>query len=106
MSRQNIPNDKRRLMVSLNYVDKLKWSQDEGRRLSQLRDKIPMRALADKISASGVSCSYQYIHKLEEGKAESVSTDLILAICGALDIDFNELFPGIYLDISQIITKD
>lgn len=93
-------------MVALTYVDKLKWSQEEGRRLEELRGKIPMRALAEKINALGISCSYQYIHKLEEGKAESVSTDLLLAICGALGIDFNQLFPGIYLDISQIITKD
>jgi len=96
-------NDKSKLMISLDSVDRLKWSYELGKRLQFLRGNIPMRTLADKVNNNGVTCTYQYIHKLEVGKAEAVSTDLILAICNALDADFKQLFPAVYIDPSELL---
>lgn len=99
-------NNKSKLMVSLNQVNQLKWSSEKGRLLSKLRGKTPIRTLAEKVGNNGISCSYQYIQKMESGKAESVSTEVIIAICNSLDIDFKQLFPGIYLDISELAEKN
>ncbi|WP_375491191.1 helix-turn-helix domain-containing protein [uncultured Nostoc sp.] len=90
-------------MISLDCVDRLKWSPELGSRLQSLRGDITMRTLADKVNNSGVTCTYQYIHKLEVGKAEAVSTELILAICNALDVDFKRLFPAVYFDPSELL---
>ena len=99
-------NDINKLMISLKCVDKLKWSPELGSRLQSLRGKTTMRALAEKVSNQGITCSYQYIYKLEDGKAESVSCDLIVAICNALEIDFKGLFPGVYIDFSELLHKN
>ena len=96
-------NDKTKLMISLDSVDRLKWTPEHGKRLQSLRGKIPMRTLADKVNNNGVTCTYQYIHKLEAGKAEAVSTDLVLAICNALNTDFKYLFPAVYIDPSELL---
>lgn len=96
-------NDKSKLMISLDSVDRLKWSPELGKRLQSLRGDVPMRTIAEKVSNSGVTCTYQYIHKLESGKSEAVSTDLIVAICNALDVDFKQLFPAVYIDPSELL---
>ncbi|MDF5730814.1 MAG: hypothetical protein PUP92_23065 [Rhizonema sp. PD38] len=96
-------NDQQKLMISLECVDKLKWSPELGKRLQSLRGEVSMRALAEKVSHNGLTCTYQYIHKLEVGKAESVSTELILAICNALDTDFKKLFPAVYFEPSELL---
>jgi DNA-binding Xre family transcriptional regulator len=96
-------NDKKKLMISLDAVDRLKWNPELGKRLQLLRGDVSMRMLAEKVNQSGITCTYQYVHKLEAGKAEAVSTDLILAICKALDIDFKRLFPSVYLDVSELL---
>lgn len=90
-------------MISLDCVDRLKWSPELGKRLQSLRGDVSMRLLADKVSQNGLTCTYQYIHKLEVGKAEAVSTELILAICNALGVDFKRLFPSVYLDPSELL---
>jgi len=96
-------NDQQKLMISLECVDKLKWSPELGKRLQSLRGDVSMRSLAEKVSHNGLTCTYQYIHKLEVGKAESVSTELILAICNALDTDFKKLFPSVYFEPSELL---
>ncbi|MBD2770938.1 helix-turn-helix domain-containing protein [Iningainema tapete] len=96
-------NDQTKLMISLECVDRLHWSHDLGKRLQSLRGKVSMRELAQKVSRNGLTCTYQYIHKLEVGKAEAVSTELILAICNALDVDFKKLFPSVYIDPSELL---
>lgn len=92
-------------MIGLEYVDRLKWSAELGKRLEILRGAISMRALADKVNSKGHQCSYQYIHKLEEGKAESVSTEIIIAVCDALGVDFKELYPSFYIEVSIHVAK-
>ncbi|AKG24884.1 helix-turn-helix domain-containing protein [Calothrix sp. 336/3] len=99
-------NSKDKLMISLKYVDKLKWSPELGKRLQELRGDISMRALAEKVSSLGLNCSHQYIYKLEDGRAEAVSTDIIVAICKVLGTDFKVLFPSAYLDISHLLAQD
>jgi transcriptional regulator with XRE-family HTH domain len=98
-------DDLGKLMVDLEYVDKLKWNMELAERLAHARSQasISMRILAIKVTEIGVTCSYQYIHKLEEGRAESVSTSLVLAICKALNIDFMNLFPSLYLNKSDLL---
>ncbi len=90
-------------MISLECVDRLKWSPELGKRLQSLRGDVSMRTLAEKVSKNGLTCTYQYVHKLEAGKAEAVSTELILAICNALDVDFKRLFPAVYFEPSELL---
>lgn len=92
-------------MIGLEYVDRLKWNEELGKRLESLRGTLSMRALAERVNNLGYQCSYQYIHKLEEGRSESVSTDIIVAICDALGEDFKELYPSFYIEVSIHVKK-
>jgi DNA-binding Xre family transcriptional regulator len=96
-------NDQQKLMIFLECVDRLKWTPELGKRLQFLRGEVSMRALALKVSKNGLTCTYQYIHKLEVGKAEAVSTEIIVAICNALDTDFKKLFPAVYFEPSELL---
>jgi transcriptional regulator with XRE-family HTH domain len=80
-------------MIPANYVSALKWDKQLGERLKSLRGRVTRRELALKVQESGQRCSHQYIQKLEIGSAESVSLDIVQAICSALEITLGHLIP-------------
>lgn len=88
-------------MIPTHYVSSLKWDRELGERLRSLRGKTTRRELAIKVQESGQSCSHQYIQKLEIGNAESVSLDIVQAICDVLEIRLGQLIPTLLVQSSR-----
>lgn len=81
-------------MIPSHYVSQLKWDIELGGRLKSIRGKLPRRELAIKVQESGQKCSHQYIQKLEMGTADSVSLEIIEAICAALEVKIGRLIDS------------
>lgn len=80
-------------MIPLQYVSQIRWDSDLGERLRYLRGKLSRRELAIKVQEQGQACTHQYIQKMEDGKAGSVSLEIIQAICDVLEVKLGQLIP-------------
>lgn len=80
-------------MIPLEYVARLAWNEDLGRRLKTLRGKTSRRILAERIKARNVGCSHQGIQQIELGQWETVDLALILIICEEIGASLNQLLP-------------
>lgn len=77
------------MLVDLNDVRFIAWNPDKGKLLENLRSKKSRRQLAKEIKAKGGVCSEANLKKLEYGKTETVSVQVLQGICAALDIPIN-----------------
>lgn len=80
-------------MVPLADVAYFNWDKAKGERIRQVRGSVSRRELADRIVAGGQQCSHQYIQKIEEGGADSVSSEIIQSICKALGASLSQIIP-------------
>lgn len=92
------------LMVPLSCVSRLKWNSELGEKLKSLRGKTSRRELAEKLKEDGHPLSHQSLQKYEEGRADSISPELLNALCDALNIDLDEFLPYIWLSVSKKFT--
>jgi DNA-binding Xre family transcriptional regulator len=80
-------------MIPLEYVARLQWNQELGEKLKQLRGKTSRRELTEKLKIAGQDCSPQNLQKIEDGDSQTVTTELILAICEILGISLGQIIP-------------
>lgn len=80
-------------MIPLEYVARLAWDENLGKRLKALRGKMSRRELAEKLRGRGISCSHQGIQQIELGGWETVDLNLILAMCEEFGISVGQLIP-------------
>ena len=73
------------------------WREALGRRLRATREHRGDR-LVDVAERAGVSP--QYLSEIERGRKEP-SSEMIAAVCGALDINLIRLLGGISADLSR-----
>lgn len=73
------------------------WREVLGRRLRQTRQSRGAR-LVDVAARAGVSP--QYLSEIERGRKEP-SSEMIAAVCGALDINLGRLLGGISADLTR-----
>jgi DNA-binding Xre family transcriptional regulator len=90
------------IMVPLEWVVMLAWNKDCGSNLKLLRGKRSRREIAEILSNQGVDCSQEYIRKLENGEAASVSTKIIVAIAKTLDVELIEIMSDLRVEISKV----
>lgn len=88
-------------MVPLKWVVMLAWNKDCGNNLRILRGKRSRREIAEILSSQGVDCSQEYIRKLENGEAASVSTKIILTLAKTLDVELIEIMTDLRVEISK-----
>jgi DNA-binding Xre family transcriptional regulator len=94
------------MFVRLDCVAAIAWNVELGARLKSLRGKVSRASLSQKLAESGYQCSRQYIQKLEVGDALSISKDLLVGICNALEIELGQLLPTVCVDFPQDFTTD
>jgi len=73
------------------------WREVLGRRLRDTRRRRGAR-LVDVAARAGVSP--QYLSEIERGRKEP-SSEMIAAVCGALDIELGRLLGGISADLTR-----
>jgi transcriptional regulator with XRE-family HTH domain len=73
------------------------WREALGRRLRATREYRGAR-LVDVAERAGISP--QYLSEIERGRKEP-SSEMIAAVCGALEIDLIRLLGGISADLSR-----
>ncbi len=73
------------------------WREVLGRRLRDTRRRRGAR-LVDVAARAGVSP--QYLSEIERGRKEP-SSEMIAAVCGALNIELGRLLGGISADLSR-----
>jgi DNA-binding XRE family transcriptional regulator len=73
------------------------WREVLGRRLRDTRRRRGAR-LVDVAARAGVSP--QYLSEIERGRKEP-SSEMIAAVCGALNIDLGRLLGGISADLTR-----
>jgi transcriptional regulator with XRE-family HTH domain len=88
-------------MIPLEYVSRLLWSRELGERLKRLRSKVSRRELAEKLKFAGYDCSHQNLQRIEDGDAQTVSVELVLAICEILEASLGQLIPVVRLDFER-----
>lgn len=79
---------------SLRLIAYFEWNSSMGNALKNIRNKqnISLRNLAIKIGEKyGIEIDHTYLGKLEQGKADSVKKDKLLAITDFLGITVNDL---------------
>lgn len=74
------------------------WREVLGRRLRDTRRRRGAR-LVDVAARAGVSP--QYLSEIERGRKEP-SSEMIAAVCGALNIDLGRLLGGISADLTRV----
>ena len=89
------------IMVPIEWVVMLAWNKECGIILKTLRDKRSRREISDMLFEAGVECSQEYIRKLENGEAASVSTKIITAIAQILDVEIIEIIPDLRVEFSK-----
>ena len=92
----------KKVMIPLEMVDSIAWSEQLGSKLKEIREKdkkLSRNKLVNLIRDAGTSISPQHIQKLETGFkaksgenqiAKSVGTKTIKAILEALDYPLNK----------------
>lgn len=89
------------LMLDLKYIDRIKWDEDLGKRLQELRRETSRRALADRTTELGHRVAHQYIQQLEQpnlfthrlkSNRLTVSLDVVQVLCKALGGDLTDIF--------------
>jgi transcriptional regulator with XRE-family HTH domain len=98
-----IKNVKEVIMVPLEWVVMLAWNRECGETLKSLRGKRSRRDIADAVSEQGVECSQEYIRKLENGEAASVSTKIITTIAKTLDVELIEIMSDLRVEVTKIL---
>lgn len=73
------------------------WREALGRRLRDTRRRHGAR-LVDVAARAGVSP--QYLSEIERGRKEP-SSEMIAAVCGALDVDLGRLLGAISADLTR-----
>jgi DNA-binding Xre family transcriptional regulator len=96
-----VKNIKEVIMVPMEWVVMLAWNAECGENLKTFRGKKSRREIADALSSVGVECSQEYIRKLENGEAASVSTKIITAIAKTLDIELIEIMSDLRVEVSK-----
>ncbi|MDZ8054619.1 MAG: helix-turn-helix domain-containing protein [Aulosira sp. ZfuVER01] len=96
-------NFKEVIMVPLEWVVMLAWNKECGETLKLLRGKRSRREIADAVSQQGVECSQEYIRKLENGEAASVSTKIIITIAKTLDVELIEIISDLRVEVTKIV---
>ncbi len=90
-------------MVPMEWVVMLAWNSECGENLKILRGKKSRREIADALLKVGVECSQEYIRKLENGEAASVSTKIIAAIAKTLDVELIEIMSDLRVEVSKTL---
>lgn len=88
-------------MVPIEWVVMLAWNQECGKTLKSIRGKRSRREISDMLFSAGVECSQEYIRKLENGEAASVSTKIITAIAQILDVELIEIMSDLRVEVSK-----
>ncbi|MBD2504669.1 helix-turn-helix domain-containing protein [Anabaena azotica] len=88
-------------MVPLDWVVMLAWNKECGNNLRLLRGKKSRREIADALLKAQVECSQEYIRKLENGEAASVSTKIITAIAKTLDVELIEIMTELRVEVTK-----
>jgi transcriptional regulator with XRE-family HTH domain len=94
-------NIKEVIMVPIEWVVMLGWNKECGRSLKSIRGKKSRREISDMLLNAGVECSQEYIRKLENGEAASVSTKIITAIAQILDVELIEIMSDLRVEVSK-----
>lgn len=88
-------------MIDLEYVDKIKWTDELGGRLQRLRSDTSRRELANKTKELGHRVAHQYIQQLEQpslftqrlkSNHLTVSLEVVQVLCKALNADLTDIF--------------
>jgi transcriptional regulator with XRE-family HTH domain len=79
------------IMVPLEWVVMLAWNKESR------------REVADAVSQQGVECSQEYIRKLENGEAASVSTKILTTIAKTLDVELIEIMSDLRVEVTNIL---
>jgi DNA-binding Xre family transcriptional regulator len=98
-----LKNTKEVIMVPLDWVVMLAWNKECGNNLRLLRGKNSRRKIADALLNQQVECSQEYIRKLENGEAASVSTKIITAIAKTLGVELIEIMTDLRVEVTKTI---
>lgn len=88
-------------MFPITEISYFAWDNGKGARLKALRGSISRDSLAKKLKTSSPGASKQYIQKLEDGRAESVSREILQNICAAIGCDISNVIPSVVLSIQK-----
>ena len=88
-------------MVPLRRIKLIYWFESDGQSLRELREsrKLSLRDMAAKMGDIGYSSNYNSLYKLESGKAQSTSPEMIMAIADVLDVHIGRIIPSLFVGI-------
>ena len=86
-------NRETRMLIGITEVPYVYWSQLRGKRLKAALGKTPNAEVAQQMQELGFECTRQYVDKIVNGKAKSVSISLLLTICKTFGIDVTDIIP-------------
>lgn len=95
-----------RFFIPLECVARLTWNKELGNKLKLLRGLVPTRELAERLKDRGISCSHKSIQQIELGEWETVSVDLIVAICEEFGGELDKLIPLLILGSNVFDSPD
>ena len=90
-------------MVPLDWVVMIAWNETCGENLKSLRGKRSRREVVESLEKLGVECSQEYLRKLEQGLALSVSTKIVMALAKTLGVEVVDLIPAMRIGLSQLM---
>jgi ribosome-binding protein aMBF1 (putative translation factor) len=91
---ENVMDTHTNLQFNLDLIAYFEWNKSMGIALKNARNKqkISLRNLAKKIKEStNTDITFTYIGDLEQGNADSVKKDKLLAMTNVLGITINDL---------------
>lgn len=90
-------------MVPLDWVVMIAWERKCGENLKSLRGNKSRRKIVEGVLSLGVECSQEYVRKLEQGKASSVSTKIVMALAKTLGVELVDIIPALRVELSKLI---
>jgi transcriptional regulator with XRE-family HTH domain len=91
------------IMVPLDWVVMIAWDEKCGENLKLIRGNRSRRDVAKGVLSLGVECSQEYVRKLEQGKASSVSTKIVVALAKTLGVELVDIIPALRVEVSKLI---
>lgn len=97
----SVNSKKEIIMVDIQHIATLKWTEEQGFKLLSLRGKMSRRELAEKTEELGTGIARQYIQQLEQPhmfikriKSDylTVSIEVVQVLCEALEVDITDFF--------------
>lgn len=79
--------------IPIEYVARITWTVELGRKIKTLRGKTSRREFTANMKAAGYEISHQYLQYLEDGKVDALPLTTLIGMCKALGVELGQILP-------------